>query len=383
MKNIFPKRNELVSLKGTDLSIYARKTLDYIYKEGIRVYEQDKYFGIFELDLNLLKKEIGMNRTSDYAQIKNELEKINKLEFETYDDKHYSKFPVIAGFNIKENGILETALSPFLIRMIFDKENPYYHLVDFMEYKPLRSKYSKLILDLHYRYKDIGIPFMKIDKFQDIMQYSNKYRNNDIQKFVLEQAKKELEKYNNLELTWDIQKIGRKWSTIKLNIKDKSMIDIVPELHLSSKLLKAIEKVLKNRFIEKSYSQKSMDIILKQYEEKDIIKALGELYKYNSEVKSFSKILISKIEDIKYSKITKIKEKQQNTLSQPKIETPLKFPLREINNYTLDLEKERISILIKNTGLPTNKRLFLMGQLAEINNFEDLEVFKKEIELLN
>ena len=155
---------------------------------------------------------------------------------------------------------------------------------------------------------------------------------------------------------------------------DKNIIDVT-ESQISEKLLNSIEKARKNRFINKSYSQKAMEKLLQEYDEKDIIKALGELYKYNSEIKSFSKILTSKIEDIKNSKMSKIKEIQGCTLGQEEVGTPFKSDFTEPKKIELAEKKQEISNLIRNSGLPTNKRLFLMGQLAEIDNLEELDKF--------
>ncbi|MEG0516413.1 MAG: hypothetical protein RR523_12245, partial [Cetobacterium sp.] len=124
---------------------------------------------------------------------------------------------------------------------------------------------------------------------------------------------------------------------------------------------------------------KAMEKILQKYEEKDIIKALGELYKYNSEIKNFSKILTAKIENIKNSKMAKIKENQGYILGQEEVEIPLKSDFIESRKSYLDIEKEKVSNLIRNTGLPTERRIFLMGQLGEIENLEDLEKIKSKI----
>ncbi|MGL4999634.1 MAG: hypothetical protein ACRC0V_00445, partial [Fusobacteriaceae bacterium] len=48
---------------------------------------------------------------------------------------------------------------------------------------------------------------------------SKNYRNNDIKKYVLEQAQKELENHNNLELKWEFFPNPRKWTEIKLSVK--------------------------------------------------------------------------------------------------------------------------------------------------------------------
>ncbi|MGL5357090.1 MAG: replication initiation protein, partial [Cetobacterium sp.] len=301
---VFPKRNELVTLKGNPLSLNARKIYDYIYKKGLDFYKNspNDNFGIYEVNIYKIKEIIGMNKNTDHSLIIEELKAIRNIEFQTYDDKYFISFPILAGFSLKENGILEVSLSQFLIRMMFEKENPYYHLVDELAYRELKSKYSKIILDLHYRYKDIGIPKMKINKFKDVMQYTDSYKNNDIERFVLGQAKKELEKYNNLELTWKIEKIGRKWDYIKLNVIDKNIIE-----------KKSTSNSKKNKNVKK------------------------ESLKNNEK------------------------------------------PLETNKKNEFQIEKERISLVILNSKLPTRERIMLFGELSVIEKLEDLKKLEKRI----
>lgn len=304
MKTIFPKRNELVTLKGNPLSLNARKIYDYIYKKGLDFYKNspNDNFGIYQVNIYEIKEIIGMNKNTDHSLIIEELKAIRNIEFQTYDDKYFISFPILAGFSLKENGILEVSLSQFLIRMMFEKENPYYHLVDELAYRELKSKYSKIILDLHYRYKDIGIPKMKINKFKDLMQYTDSYKNNDIERFVLGQAKKELEKYNNLELTWEIEKLGRKWNYIRLIVIDKNIVE-------------------------------------------------------KKSINSSKKIKIVKKENLK----TNEKSLENNERNE------------------LDIEKERLSLVILNSKLPTRERIVLFGELSAIENLKDLKKLEKRI----
>lgn len=304
MKTIFPKRNELVTLKGNPLSLNARKIYDYIYRKGLDFYKNNPTdnFGIYEVNIYEIKEIIGMNKNTDHSIVIEELKAIQNIEFQTYDDKYFISFPILAGFSLKENGILEVALSQFLIRMMFEKENPYYHLVDELAYKELKSKYSKIILDLYYRYRDVEIPKMKIKKFKDLMQYTDSYKNNDIERFVLGQAKKELEKSNNLELNWEIEKVGRKWDYIKLTVIDRDLLD----------------------------------------------------KKVNAESK---KSRTTKKEKFKTNEIT----------------------VEVVERSKLDIEKERLSLIILNSKLPTRERIKLFGELSTIENLKELKKLEKKI----
>ncbi|SKA12915.1 hypothetical protein SAMN02745174_02634, partial [Cetobacterium ceti] len=193
---------------------------------------------------------------------------------------------------------------------------------------------------------------------------------------VLLKSIKELNKIDkNYEYSFEEKRLGRKVNEIKFIRTEKNTIDISSEPQMSEKLLNAITKARKNQYIDSVYSQKALDTILTMYEEKDIIKGLNELYKYNSEIKNFSKILISKIEDIKNSKLENLKKKKEKKQE----------PIEESINSTepiesnLEMEKEKISFLILQSKHSMTQRLNLMTQLVEIHSLEKLLEFKNKI----
>ncbi|MGL6166946.1 MAG: hypothetical protein ACRC0Y_01515, partial [Fusobacteriaceae bacterium] len=171
------------------------------------------------------------------------------------------------------------------------------------------------------------------------------------------------------EYSFEEEFLGRKVNKIKFFKTEKNVIDLLDK-ELSEKMIKAIEKARKNRFVDLVYSQKAMDKIIKKYEEADVIKGLNELYKYNSEIKNFSKILISKIDDIKNSKMELIKKKVKSEVK-PEVVEPVESEL--------DLEKEKLSIVVMQSGLATTKKIHLFSKLSKIETFEELEKFKVKI----
>ncbi|MEG0236776.1 hypothetical protein, partial [Cetobacterium sp.] len=85
---IYPKRNELSTLKGNTLSLNARKIYDFIYRKGIEFYKNpnnnlNNNYGIYELNIYDIKQKIGMNKTTDHSMIIKELELIRNVEFKT------------------------------------------------------------------------------------------------------------------------------------------------------------------------------------------------------------------------------------------------------------------------------------------------------------
>jgi hypothetical protein len=379
MDKIF-KRNELIQLvsveKNDGLSLSARLAYNLILEKAHKFYKlEGNTDDTFEIGFNELTNFSQTTNSKFKEKLKVELLKLLSAKYFTYDKKYIKTyFTLLSQFEITKDCV-KVALPPILKKEIL--ENNYYTTLNKSEIQAFKSKYTLIMFELIKRYKN-SIPKMSIEKFKNIFEYPDSYRNVDITRRVLEPIKKELFEKNKLVIDWEIFKIGAKWREIEFNI-----IELVEteeqKIKISDKLLNSIEKARKNRFVDNCYSQKAMNKIIEKYDEKDIIKALGELYKYNSEIKSFSKILTSKIEDIKNSKMNKIKENQGDILGQEKIETPVKSDFTEPKKSNLDIEKEKVSNLIRNSDLPTNKRMNLWSQLAEIQNLEDLEKFKNNL----
>ena len=165
------------------------------------------------------------------------------------------------------------------------------------------------------------------------------------------------------------ERLGRRMDKIKFVRVDKDTIE-VEENSMSEKLLKAVLKARKNIYLDSVYSQKAMDKLILKYDEADIIKGLNELYKYNYEIESFSKILNSKIKDIVDSKKVKLK-KEPVRIVEPEIEA--------LEKSELDIEKERLSLVILNSKLPTRERIILFGELSVIEDMKALKELEKRI----
>ncbi|MGL5098863.1 MAG: hypothetical protein ACRC6B_02325, partial [Fusobacteriaceae bacterium] len=239
--------------------------------------------------------------------------------------------------------------------------------LNLIELQNFKSKYTVIIFEMLKRYNN-NIPKLEISKLKKILSYPETYNNFDVKRRVLEQIKKELFQKNNIVLDWEIEKIGTTWKSIKFSAVQ--FTEATEKNELSEKMIKAIEKARKNRFVDLVYSQKAMDKIIEKYKENDVIKGLNELHKYNSEIKNFSKILISKIDDIKNSKMELIQKKAKIEVK-AEVVKPIKSEL--------DLEKEKLSTIIMQSALATSKKIHLFGELSKIETFEELEKFKNEI----
>ncbi|MGL6023746.1 MAG: RepB family plasmid replication initiator protein [Cetobacterium sp.] len=373
LKEILYKDNDIIMVEENEINslLSLQLAFNYILKEAQEFYKRENTETIFSIEISSLIKFCGSNKKNHNSMIINTLRKLLTTEIKVINGKYLTAFTFLSQYEIKEKKIYLEC--PSTLRERLRKSN-YYTALNFNLLNLFKSKYSLKIYEIVKRY-NFSTPKISINKFQKITGYPNSYKNNDITRRILEKAKDEIKVLENISLEWEIEKDGRTWKYIRF-FTNENLISIIPSF--SEKLINHIEKARKNRFVDNSYSQKAMEKLLQKYDEKDVIKALGELYKYNSEIKSFSKILISKIEDIKNSKMGKIKENQGYTLGQEQIEAAFKSDFTEPKKSTLDIEKEKVSNLIRNSDLPTNKRMNLWSQVAEIQNLEELEKFKIE-----
>lgn len=295
--------------------------------------------------------------------------------------KIWGAFNLISSFHYEDGDFYIEIPNRIFIAMT-QKEELYYTTIHLLEQKALKNHYAMIFYEIFKKYENITIPIFDLIDLKDLTGTLAKYKDyRDFKRYVLIKGLDELNKMD-LIYTYNFEEIKEKRSVVKIKfIRTKKEQNEIPEAKMSNNLIKIIKKVRKNKFIDSAYSQKAIDKLLLRYTESDIIKGLFELYKYNFEINNFSAILTAKIEDIKKSRMSIIEENQGDTLGQKEVETALKNDFIEPKKSEIDIEKEKISILIKNSGLPTNKRINLMSKLSEIEKLEDLEKFKKSLDI--
>ncbi|MGL5931286.1 MAG: hypothetical protein ACRCY7_00025 [Cetobacterium sp.] len=374
---IVHKPNHLIEIVGNPISTMGLLTYNYL----LHKFQKEKTDKL-TLSPNEIFKSLEIS--DKYEDLYEYLDSLLSIKVRSLDKKGklWSGFNLLSSFEKTENGIFIQIPEPIFKALCGNEKEKtlYYTTIKLLEQRVYRCSYTIIFYELFKKYEKINIPLYELETLKNITGTQNKYKiYYDFKKRVLTPALKELNQFDqNFDYSFDEEYLGRKVNKIKFKRTSKNIIEI-SDSQISNKLLKAIEKSRKNRFINSSYSQKAMEKLLQKYDETDIIKALGELYKYNLEIRSFSKILTAKIEDIKNSNLTKIKEKTIPILDQKEKQTLIKDDFIEQEKSILDIEKEKISILIKNSGLPTNKRINLMIKLSEIKNLEELEKLKKFI----
>ncbi|MGL4868103.1 MAG: hypothetical protein ACRC4S_05595 [Cetobacterium sp.] len=364
------KPNQLIEITGVPITLQGLLAYDYI----LHRFQKEKTDRMIISASDILK---AVNLENNHDEIYKYLDSLQQTRIESRDAKGklWGAFNLLAVFQKREQGIFVQIPEPIFkaleLKDESKKESLYYTAIKLLEKRAFRCVYSVIFYDIFKKYEKINIPIFTVDEIKELTGTSQKYKTYaDLKRYVLEKALKELNDFDQkFEYHFSEERLGRKIEKIKFFKVEKNVIDIL-ENEISEKMKATILKARKNRYIDTSYSQKAMDKIIQRYDEKDVIKALNELSKYESEIVSFSKILNSKVKDIIQSKKEKL-DKKVIKVAEPKVEV--------FEKSELDIEKEKLSIIIFKIDLPTRERIILFGELSVIDSLEDLKKLEKRI----
>ncbi|MGL4425815.1 MAG: hypothetical protein ACRCZ0_07815, partial [Cetobacterium sp.] len=359
------KPNELIELVGTPISTLGSLTYNYILHKA-QFLKTNKV----EISASEVFKALEM------SEDKEELIKVlitlteNRIISKDSRGKIWGVFNLLSQWEEKE-GVFSVHLTEKIYTTVVDQKDLYYTTIQLVEQKSYKCSYSIIFYEIFKKYEKVNIPIFDVEELKDLTGTKLKYKSTyDFKRYILDKALIEInEKNKQYNYSYIEIKVGRKTKEIKFTKSEKNVIDII-ETEISDKIKNSILKARKNRYIDTSYSQKAMDKIIQRYDEKDVVKALNELSKYNSEIVNFSKILNSKIKDIIDSK--KIKPKKEVIkIVEPKVEL--------LEKSELDLEKERLSLVIFKIDLSTRERIMLFGELSAIQSLESLKKLENKI----
>ena len=303
------KPNQLIEIEGGYLT-----TLKYtVYNFLLHKFQSEKIN-----HMNISGSEIfsALEIAKNYSDIIEYLDSLQKIRVISRDTKGqlWGAFFLLSAFKKNDDGTFYVEIPHLIYRALCNEEPLYYTTIKLLEQKSFSCIYTGLFYEIFKKYEKINIPNYSLETLRKMTGTEDKYKEyKDFKRYVLEKSIKELNNSDdNYSYNFDEIKVGRKVSEIKFNKKVKvKMIDaeIVEDIALSEKLLKAIKKAKKSIYINKVYSDKAMKKLLSKYDESLIIRALEESSKYNQEIKSFSSLMTAKIEDIKNSSNEAIEKK--------------------------------------------------------------------------
>lgn len=307
------KPNELIEVVNRPISSMGLKAYNLILQK-LQKANTDR--------MVISPSDIDLEGSRNYDELYAYLDELQKVQVKSIDKrgKTWGSFVLISEFKKLDEGIF-VAVPPSIYNVLCGKdkkqEELYYTTIKLLEEKSFKCSYSIIFYEIFKKYEKIGIPTYTLEELKGLTKTSNKYKvYYEFKRWVLNPAIKEINKYDsNYNYSFEEIKIGRKVDSIQFirQNKAKDIIDaeIVEDTPMSDKLINAIKKAKKSLYVQNAYSQKAMEKLLKKYDEKLIIKALGEVAKYNQEIKSFSSIMTSKIEDIKNSSNKALDEKME------------------------------------------------------------------------
>ncbi|MBM6821883.1 replication initiation protein [Fusobacterium mortiferum] len=378
------KPNELIEVVNRPISSMGLKAYNLILQK-LQKANTDR--------MVISPSDIDLEGSRNYDELYAYLDELQKVQVKSIDKrgKTWGSFVLISEFKKLDEGIF-VAVPPSIYNVLCGKdkkqEELYYTTIKLLEEKSFKCSYSIIFYEIFKKYEKIGIPTYTLEELKGLTKTSNKYKvYYEFKRWVLNPAIKEINKYDsNYNYSFEEIKLGRKVDSIQFirENKDKDIIDaeIVEDIPMSDKLINAIKKAKKSLYVQSAYSQKAMEKLLKKYDEKLIIKALGEVAKYNQKIKSFSSIMTSKIEDIKNSSnkaLDKKLKKGEKALSPlPKIE--INQP-QEKNNIGTD-EVEHLKKLLHHQAKDQGKLSPIMESMIKAcKSKNDVEMIANNLKI--
>lgn len=234
---IFVKPSACIAIHVTNkekFSTEARKFYDaLIYFAGKEI-EKNENCTRFKTPLSKLKKVVLNSKYKNNNFLKETLKKIFKVqvEYNILGKDNYQEWgifsliesPIIK--NDKDQIIIEYSL-PTIVLQCLKRKRGYYTKLDLVILKNLKSKYSIILYELILDYANAEIPLMTIEKFRELFEIENKYKNiNDVRKFILDPSIKEINDNPQLqyEVNYELFKEGRRYTHIKFHILNKNTL---------------------------------------------------------------------------------------------------------------------------------------------------------------
>ena len=386
---IIYKPNELIEIVNRPISEVGLKVYNFIIKK-LQDLETDR--------IVIPLSELLIENNTNYEYIYNYLDELQKIQVKSIDKrgKLWGSFVLLAEYKKVDEGIfvqVPATIHKALCMKGKKQEELYYTTIKLLEEKSFKCSYSLIFYEIIKKYdgENIEMPIYTLEEIRQMTGTVNKYKlYYDFKKRVLNPAMEEINKFSQ-KYSYDFKeiKIGKTINKIQF-IKEKksaeNIIDITPIKEVkeySDKFLAAIEKVKKNQYVAKKYSQRAVRKAVQQFGEERVIKAFKEMYKYNRTITSFSKFLNASISEIKENESLKKEIKKKNT----PVKTENNINKEETINETFDLSTfegmksfvYKELMFLKN--IDPNKKITIFAELSPIQNIDDLKALIKKYNL--
>ena len=385
---ILHKPNQLIEIIGNPLSNLSLVTYNYILH---KLQTQKEKTNFIRLSLAELSSDIDRNSYA-YEDVYDVLKNLLSVRIVSIDKrgKSWGGFSLISAFK-KENEYVYVEVPNLILNELLKQEDLYYTTIKLLEEKTFKCVYSIVFYEIFKKYEKVSLPEYTLEVLRQLTKTEDKYKvYADFKKRVIVPALKEINSFDNKYIYSFTEKyLGRKVDKIRFNRMEKTL-EVKTEQakslpKLSEKLLLAIEKSKKNRFVQKKYSQRAVDNAVKQFGEELVAKGLIKLYDFEKSISSFPKILNASIDDIKRSEVVK----NQGINSQEHSEKAVKNEItgsEKLQNQENSFDKLLQMVSTQSTEqikeFPTEKKVKFYTELAGTKNIEDLKKFCDKYNLI-
>ena len=385
---ILHKPNQLIEVIGNPLSNLSLVAYNYILH---KLQTQKEKTNFIRLSLSEFSTDINRNSCA-YEDVYEVLKNLLNVRIVSIDKrgKSWGGFSLISAFR-KENDCVYIEVPNLILDELLKQEDLYYTTIKLLEEKTFKCVYSIVFYEIFKKYEKVSLPEYTIEVLRQLTKTEDKYKvYADFKKRVIVPALKEINSFNP-KYNYDYEEIylGRKVDKIRFTKTEKTKEadentkqgKLLPAL--SEKLLKAIEKAKKNRYVQEKYSQRAVDKALKQFGEELLIKGLNELYKYNKSISSFSKILNAKIDDIKRAEEVKKQGTNIHNVTEEAVKTEI-IRSENLENKKKSLNEliEMVSAQVMSKNFAAEKKITLCKELSKINSKEELKNFCDKHDIL-
>ena len=373
---IIYKPNELIEIVNRPISEVGLKVYNFIIKK-LQDLETDR--------IVIPLSELLIENNTNYEYIYNYLDELQKIQVKSIDKrgKLWGSFVLLAEYKKVDEGIfvqVPATIHKALCMKGKKQEELYYTTIKLLEEKSFKCSYSLIFYEIIKKYdgENIEMPIYTLEEIRQMTGTVNKYKlYYDFKKRVFNPAMEEINKFSQ-KYSYDFKeiKVGKTINKIQF-IKEKksaeNIIDITPIKEVkeySDKFLAAIEKVKKNQYVAKKYSQRAVRKAVQQFGEERVIKAFKEMYKYNRTITSFSKFLNASISEIKENEKLK-KEIKEKNITTAEIKQEINKPI-DISTFE-GMRNFISSELMNSNNIETSKKIIILGELSNLKEVEELK----------
>lgn len=225
------KPNELVSVISTmELNRTARHLFNYFLQYAQKKIKFENYQDdTFRVNINELN-ELAEITQKNHKLLDKALDNLMKAVTLTNDNKRIEKLVPVTYVKVDiSTGEYVFRLERLVIALL--KQTDYFTKLNLLEFNPLKSKHSIILLEHLKRYEKLNkIPELSIDLLRQITDTQKKYPNfNNLQQKVLDVAVNEINAYTNYNVSYEL---------IKTKAKTRPKVSAI-QFYLAKKVLEA------------------------------------------------------------------------------------------------------------------------------------------------